>query len=287
MSGSAAGSGAGSSRGSMRMPALGDDIRASVRRIGPLDWLMLVLALLSIVLVGWALIQRPPPAVLRWIFVADYLICALFAAQFFWRWRTAAFSAAFLARNWYELLGMIPLQPTISQGYWFGVLRILILLARFAIAANRAFGHEFTHRLVVRAKTAVVDQISGALTMAVLDRVADVLVKGTYTRNVSRVLEENQKELRSMVLEKLKEDRQTGRLSRLPFYNEIVEGVIDAALRVMEQVLKDRRTDVLVSDMLRENLQQIREAVARQEEAIEQAKTRTDPEQPSHPQPLP
>jgi voltage-gated potassium channel len=41
----------------------------------------------------------------------------------------------------------------------------------------------------------------------------------------------------------------------------VTEAVIDAALRVVEQVLQDPRTDELINDMLRENLQQIRASV--------------------------
>lgn len=254
------------------LPPLREDLRESFARVRSLDWLMLVLALLSMGLVGWALLLRPNPELLLWLFVADYIICAAFAAQFMFRWSRTGFARGWLARNWYELLGMIPLQPTIARGYWFAVLRIFILLARFGIALNRAFGQEFTHRLILRARNAVVESIAGALTVAVLDRVSEVLSRGTYTRNVSRALEDNQEELRAMIGEKLREDRAAGRLSRLPFYEDIISAMIDTCMRVVEQVLRDPRTDRLVADMLRENLTQIRSAVEAEEQAAEDAR---------------
>lgn len=64
-----------------------------------------------------------------------------------------------------------------------------------------------------------------------LDEVIDVLRAGHYTRNVALALE-NQEYLREMVLEKVKEDRTVGRLSRL-----------------------------LVGDILRQNIDQIRSDV--------------------------
>jgi hypothetical protein len=67
-----------------------------------------------------------------------------------------------------------------------------------------------------------------------------------------------------MVREKLRNDPQAGRFKRMPFYNEIIESVTDTVLRVTEQVLLDPRTDELVADMLRENISQIRSAVAEQ-----------------------
>jgi voltage-gated potassium channel len=232
------------------------------RRIRPLDWIMLVLALLSIGLLSWETWGPVTEAQRQWILRTDYLICALFAAEFLWRWREDGWKRSYLGRNWYEILGMIPISSPALRGFrLFRVIRILILLGRFGMAADRALGDEFTYRLVKRFKKAIVDSISGAVTVAVLNEVAEVMARGTYTKNISRALEENQNELRTMILEKLREDEQAGRLKRLPFYNDIVESVIDAAMRVIEQVLKDPRTDELVSDMLRENLTQLRTAI--------------------------
>ena len=232
------------------------------RRIRPLDWIMLALAILSIGLLSWETWGSVTETQRTWILRTDVLICALFAAEFLWRWREEGWRRSYIGRNWYEVLGMIPIASPALRGFrLFRVIRILILLGRFGMAADRALGDDFTYRLVRRVKNAIVGSISSAVTVAVLKEVADVMARGTYTKNISRALEENQNELRAMILEKLREDQQTGRLKRLPFYNDIVESVIDAAMRVIEQVLNDPRTDELVSDMLRENLTQLRTAI--------------------------
>ena len=242
-------------------------------RVGPMDWIMLALALVSIGLLGyetWGPVTETERAN---IIAADYVICAIFALEFLWRWNAAGWKRDFVIRNWYEVLGMIPVAHPAIRGFrLFRIIRIVVLLARFGAAADRALGDDFTYLLVNRFKDSIVKSISGAVTIAVLDEVAVVLGKGTYTQNISRALEENQLQLRSMIVEKLREDKQTGRLSRLPFYNDIVESVIDAGLRVIEQVLKDPRTDELVADMLRENLTQIRIAVQQHEAELEAAR---------------
>src|SRR3546814_5725125 len=66
-----------------------------------------------------------------------------------------------------------------------------------------------------------------AVTIAVLDEVADVLGRGTYTRNISRALRENETHLREMLFEKMRQDPKAGRLSRLPFYKDISEALVD------------------------------------------------------------
>lgn len=236
------------------------------RRIGPVDWIMLALALLSIGLLSWETWGSVTDEERRWILRTDVLICAIFAGEFLWRWHDDGWRRGYLWHNWYEILGMIPISSPALRGFrLFRVVRILILLGRFGMATDRALGDEFFYRLVNRFKKGIVDSISGAVTVAVLGEVADVLARGTYTENISRALEENQQELRAMILEKLRQDEQTGRFKRLPFYNDIVESVIDAAMRVIEEVLKDPRTDELVADLLRENLTQLRQAIEQKE----------------------
>lgn len=240
-----------------------EEVRRAVRHIPALDWLMLALAMASIILLVWETAVPLDETTRRRVVLADYVICGLFALEFLWRWGQDGWRTRYLHRNWYEILGMIPVQHPLLRG--LRLLRIVILLARFGMAADRAFGDECTYRLVSRFKRGIVDSISGAVTLAVLDEVESVLVRGTYTHNVLRALRENHLELREMVMEKLRNDKQAGRLSKLPFYDDILRSVIDAVMRVGEDLLLDPRTDELVDDLLRENLRQIRAAVAQKE----------------------
>ena len=98
--------------------------------------------------------------------------------------------------------------------------------------------------------------------MAVLDEVAGVLRTGHYTKNVSAALYENRVELREMIIEKVMADPTAARsIGLLPFHERLVEEITEAALRIVMQVLADPRTDELVSDVLRDNFDQIRQAV--------------------------
>lgn len=238
------------------------DLATAVGTVRLLDWLMLVLAVLSVGLLIWEIFGDVAEPTRRLILGSDYAICAIFAAEFTWRWREAGWGWGYVGRNWYELLGMIPLQHPAVRGFrLFRVVRIVVLLSRFCRAADRALGDEFTYRLVNRFKNAIVESISSAVTVAVLNEVQEVLANGQYARNIARALAENQDELRAMIAEKLRDDPQAGKLSRLPFARDVTEAIIDSALRVVEQVLQDPRTDELIADMIRENLEQIRTAV--------------------------
>jgi hypothetical protein len=119
----------------------------------------------------------------------------------------------------------------------------------------------FVVRLINRASERVVDVIKRPITIAVLDEVADVLRTGHYTRNVASALQENHEEIKAMISEKIKADPTAGRIGLVPFHDRIINEASETTLRVMLEVLADPRTDELVSDILRDNITQIRAAV--------------------------
>jgi hypothetical protein len=133
------------------------------------------------------------------------------------------------------------------------------LLGRFLV--RRGLREPFVVRLINRTSDNIIDAVKRPITIAVLDEVADVLRTGHYTRNIASALEENRNEIKQMVAEKIKDDPTAGRINMLPFHDRIIEQASETTLRVILEVLADPRTDELVSDMLRDNLEQIRQAV--------------------------
>jgi len=99
------------------------------------------------------------------------------------------------------------------------------------------------------------------LTIVVLDEVAAVLKTGHYTKNISDALRENHDQLKALVAEKVRQDPNVRLIGRLPGYDTIVSEISETTLRVLIEMLQDPRTDELVSDLLRNNLEQIKQAV--------------------------
>ncbi|SDC11457.1 ion transporter [Actinokineospora iranica] len=235
---------------------------APKRRVSLDDWLMLALALLSVGLLAYRAFWRPAAEVAALIARVDLALCAVFAVEFLWRWRTAGFTRRFVWLNWYDVVGMVPVAHLAFRAFrLLRVVRIGMQLTRFHRPVDRSMGEELANRAMGRFGGVIIDVIKKPLTVAVLDEVVSVLRTGHYARNIASALEENRVEIRAMVLEKLKDDPQIGRLRRLPFHDEIVGAVSDAALRVVLEMLADPRTDELISDLLRENINQIRDAV--------------------------
>ena len=111
----------------------------------------------------------------------------------------------------------------------------------------------------------LLELVKRPLTIVVLDEVVAVIRTGHYTRNISDALLENHDELKEMVAEKVRADPNVRLVSKLPGYDTVVSEVSETVLRVIVDMLSDPRTDELVSDLLRNNLEQIRVAVRQRE----------------------
>ncbi|WP_410658995.1 ion transporter [Amycolatopsis sp. lyj-112] len=229
------------------------------RRVNPLDLVMLVLAVFSVGLLVYVMFFPHSDETAHRVFVIDTVVCGIFALEFLWRWRRNGWEKWFPLRNWYEILGMIPIAHPALRG--FRLLRILVVIVRLVRTADRAFGERFTQRLVERLSRPIVLAIKKPITIAVLDEVVKVLETGNYPQNLARSLGENQSLLRGIIAEKLKNDPQAGRLSKLPFHDEVVRSVIDTAMRVILEVLTDPRIDEFFAHVVQENREQIRSAV--------------------------
>ena len=223
------------------------------------DWIMLVLAAGSVGLLGFMVLSPPARDVGLVIFSVDCGICGLFLLEFLWRWRKRRWAKKFLVRNWYELFAMIPVAHPVITGHKF--IGVVLLLIRIGRAADRAVGEQFTYRLVDKLSEPIVKAIKKPVTIAVLDEVVKVLETGNYPENLAKSLDSNKDELRTIIAEKIAEDPQLGKLKRLPFHDEIVRTVVDTSFRVLLEVLVDPRIDDFFSAVVRDNREQIRQAV--------------------------
>ncbi len=151
-------------------------------------------------------------------------------------------------------------------------LGLAVVSALLALAfVRRGVRPPFVVRRVNRVAQSLVDLVKRPITIAVLDEVADVIQTGHYTKNISAALIENHEELVALVAEKVRADPAARVLGRLPGYDAVVHQVSETTLRVLIEMLEDPRMDELVSDLLRNNLQQIKRAVReRQHEEVEE-----------------
>jgi hypothetical protein len=145
------------------------------------------------------------------------------------------------------------------------------------VLVRRGLHTPFAIRHLNQLSLSLVDLIKRPITIAVLDEVAAVIQTGHYTRNVSAALVENHDELKRLVAEKVREDPALGIVGRLPGYDAVVGQVSETTLRVLIEMLGDPRMDELVSDLLRNNLEQIKLAVRQRQNETVPPPTPPDP----------
>lgn len=242
-------------------------------RVTAVDWIMLSLALVSVGLLSYETWGDPTPEQTQQILLADYVIIAIFAIEFAIRWAKDDNPRTFLWRNWYDLLGMIPAQTPALRGFrLFRIIRIVVLLSRFARATDRALGQEFVFQMAGKFKGALVDAISGAVTIQVLKETEAVLMKGRYANNLADAIEERGDEILDIVVEKVANDPQVGRVRHMPFFEDIVGTSSKVTQRILVDLLRDERMGDLIRDIIRQNTSQIMAEVARKDAAKQAAK---------------
>ncbi len=158
---------------------------------------------------------------------------------------------------------------SVSELVWLTLLVLLVLLVVSGLLTRalvrRGLRTPWVVHRINRVRERAIDVVKRPITVAVLDEVADVIATGHYTKNISAALVENHDELIELVREKVRDDPASRVVNRLPGYDAIVGQVTETTLRVLIEMLGDPRMDELVSDLLRNNLQQIKRAVRERE----------------------
>lgn len=81
------------------------------QRLNPWDWLVLVVAVVSLLLVILETFLHAPPAVLSILRTVDTLSCLVFLADVLVRWRREKFAANYWRWAWIDVLASIPFEP--------------------------------------------------------------------------------------------------------------------------------------------------------------------------------
>ena len=160
--------------------------------------------------------------------------------------------------KWLEGLS-VPQLVLLTLAVLFGLSVVAAILGAVLVrlGMRRPATVERASRLAERA----LGVVKRPLTIVVLDEVAAVIQTGHYTKNISDALLENHDELKALAAEKIRQDPNARLIGKLPGYDALVSEASETVLRVLISMLGDPRMDELVSDLLRNNLEQIKGAV--------------------------
>lgn len=240
-----------------------------VERISWVDYLLVGLAILSLVLV---IAQEVIPSywpsevwILPWLIVADTAMCGVFAIEFLVRMRRQPSKWAYVKGRWYDVLGMIPVSHPFFRGFrLLRILRIVVITSRFVRATNRSFGEMLVEGTVRRFRDTVIDVIGGALVVRSVGMVQPWLVRARFAERVGAALEERRGDVHRMVRESMTR-LPGGRLTSLPPLRGVIERAELAAVQAVIDVLKSDELNRVVQQSTQNVLEELRQSIAESE----------------------
>lgn len=233
------------------------------------DWLMIFLALasLGILIAQSAFVWALDPEQQRILILADLGIVAVFFVEFMVRLFRAPRKLRFIAGNWYDIIGMIPVAHPMLRGFrLLRLLRIAVLTSRFVRATNRTFGEMTVEALAGRYRDILVQAIGDQLILQSLDVLEGPLGRSRLPATVGGTLSARREDLRAVVRRSLQSMPVVRRLVRLPGSDEILLAMENVALEVVVGILESEEVNRTVQASILSGVHELRRSVKQKEE---------------------
>ena len=189
----------------------------------------------------------------------DFFVLTLWGIDFLrklWkeedRWR-------FITRNWYEVVGLIPIV----------MLRPFLLLrgVKLGIAfyklgkASEDVSQSLTREITFRFRDIIVDTIADAVFLQSLGRVEEVMSRLDYAELARKAFRNHQEQLDILVKESLHNKGMMGELSKLPFMSGFVNRIGGDVSRTISEVLEAEVAGNIMKEITRGILVEMHERV--------------------------
>lgn len=168
------------------------------------------------------------------------------------RWR-------FITRNWYEVVGLIPvvmLRP-------FLLLRGLKLgIAFYKLGkSTENVSQSLTREITFRFRDIIVDTIADAVFLQSLGRVEEVMSRLDYAELARKAFRNHQEELDALVKESLHTKSMMGELSRVPFMDGFINRIGVDVSKIISEVLEAEVAGSIMKEITRGILAEMHDRV--------------------------
>ncbi|HVL47067.1 MAG TPA: ion transporter [Candidatus Thermoplasmatota archaeon] len=230
-------------------------------RLATADLLMVLLAIASLVLLAVDEFNVIGPQWHDEVVILDLVIVLIFVAEYIWRLTQARPPTRFLFKNWFELLGMVPLillealesLPQFAFLRAFRLIRVIRLgaaLARFVRAYNAIVGDRAAEMLFKKYRAALIEEVSDRVVLSVIAQVEANLVKAKYAEAIGLALEARRAELGKAVLDALERNGSLRHLVALPPASAAVTRFSETTAQAIADFLKSPEFNLVVSEAL-------------------------------------
>ena len=140
------------------------------QRLNPWDWLVLVVAVVSLLLVILETFLHIPPGVLSVLRTVDTLSCLVFLADVFVRWRRENFAASYWRWAWIDVLASIPFEPAFRSLQAIRIYRFIRLIRVLKKLSTLTHGTSLNEKLLALPGVALVMVLFSTMLIVEVER---------------------------------------------------------------------------------------------------------------------
>ncbi len=142
------------------------------QRLNPWDWLVLVVAVVSLLLVVLETFLHVPPSVLSVLRLVDTLSCVIFLTDVFVRWKRDDFAAAYWRWAWLDILASIPFEPAFRSLQAIRIYRFIRLFRILKKLNTLTNGTSLNEKLLALPGVAIVMVLFSTMLIVEVERTA-------------------------------------------------------------------------------------------------------------------
>ncbi|MFM8550039.1 MAG: potassium channel family protein [Verrucomicrobiota bacterium] len=142
------------------------------QRLNPWDWLVLVVAVVSLLLVVLETFLHVPTAILSALRSADTFSCAIFLTDVFVRWKREKYSAGFWRWAWIDVLASIPFEPAFRSLQAVRIYRFIRLFRIMKKLNTLTNGTSLNEKLLALPGVAIVMVLFSTMLIVEVERTA-------------------------------------------------------------------------------------------------------------------
>jgi voltage-gated potassium channel len=243
------------------------------RRIGARDWIMIALAIVSVLVLvmaeafGFLLDGRPSWRL--WLIVADVALCGVFFVEFLVLLVRSDDRLAFVKGRWYDLIGMIPITHPLLRGFrLLRIVRVFVVASRLKRGADLAFGDAIVERLAARYRDVLVEAVETRILLRSLDVVEPPLVRSRLPAKIADALDRRRGDLSTAVHSSLQKVPIVRQLLKLNLSQDLLRAVEDVVLETVVTAMRSDEINRIVQESFEQGFGELRRAVLEKEAAV-------------------
>ncbi len=140
------------------------------QRLNPWDWLVLVVAVVSLLLVILETFLHIPPGVLSVLRMVDTASCVIFLADVFVRWRREKYAANYWRWAWLDVLASIPFEPAFRSLQAIRIYRFIRLIRVLKKLSTLTHGTSLNEKLLALPGVALVMVLFSTMLIVEVER---------------------------------------------------------------------------------------------------------------------